>query len=206
MKGKWKTEWDLERNEEGAMDKLRKGLKYIKAECGFGRFWASLQQLRSPAGRLKEADGRSLKYSRAPSGWRQGGALAAVALHVHSHPAFTPNTHSEATRGSDGQQCTKARECQVRGSWAQYSSVLPEMSRWGNCWSIRSSFTGCQGRKQMELIFNAGVLTLADSESISGVGYRATVSRVRRTFFLSSFLPQFFFWSHTHMNNGNATE
>lgn len=44
----------------------------------------------------------------------------------------------------------------------------------------------------MELIFNAGVLTLAGSESTSGAGYRATVSTVRRTFFsffLSFYLP-----------------
>lgn len=115
MKGRWKTEKDLKRNEKKKKETwtswAEKGLKHIKAECGFGRFWASLQQLRSPAGRLKEADGRGLKYSRALSGWRRGGAHAAVALHVHSHPAFTPHIHSEATQGSDGRQWTEAREC-----------------------------------------------------------------------------------------------
>lgn len=139
IKGKWKTEGDLKRYEDGDMDKLSwKGLKHIKPECGFGRFWASLQQLRSPAGRLKEADGRGLKYSRAPSGWRQGGAHAAVALHVHSHPAFTPHVHSGATRDSDGRQRTKSMwVCQVRGSWARWKGALPDMSRQ----STRSSFT-----------------------------------------------------------------
>lgn len=153
MKGKWKTERDLERSEERDMDTLRwKGLKHIKAECGFGRFWARLQQLRSPAGRLKEADGRGLKYSRAPSGWRQGGAHAAVALHVHSHPAFTPHVHSEATQGSDGRQCTKARECVRLGApehdgtaffqrWAAVATVgasgaLLQAARVANRWNL----------------------------------------------------------------------
>lgn len=64
------------------------------------RFWASLQQLWSPAGRLKEAPVHRVKYSSGPSGCGRGGAHAAVTLRILSHPtpgAPTQQPHRSPT-------------------------------------------------------------------------------------------------------------
>lgn len=86
-----------ERERVGCGQAVLKGL--LGVECTGRLFWANLQQLQSPAGRLKAAPGPRMKYIGAPTGPGPGAGRGPTQL--------SPRPNFPSSPGSTGRSSPK---------------------------------------------------------------------------------------------------